>query len=146
MHAHQSAVFKNEQGYKAGEYMMFNPHFVNRRYTWRVVKMGEEDTVLFTIQKRLYNDHCKWAGLFSCRPVLKIYVGHKGDKSTLIYYGVGDKDLEEPDFKFYHAMEEYKNNKRNWVAKVDHKKTKGKFQEDVYKVKVKPHEDAALIL
>jgi hypothetical protein len=83
--------------------------------------------------------------MFSCRPVVKIYVGKRGDKSTLIYYGVGDKDLDEPDFKFYHSKAEYVQNKRNWAAKVDHKKTKVNG-EDKYKVKVKPNEDAALLL
>lgn len=145
MHAHQGATFTNEQGTAAGDYIMFNPKFFARHYTWRVAKKDDPSKILFTIQKRLYNDHCKYLNLFSCRPVLKIYVGKKGDKSTLIYYATGDKDLDEPDFKFYHSKEEFTENKGNWAAKVDHKKTKDNG-EDKYKVKVKPNEDAALIL
>jgi len=145
MHAHQEAKFKDENGEKIGEYMMFMPNVINRHWTWRVTKASDTSTVLFTIQKRLYDDHCKVLGLFSCRPVLKIYVGHKNDKSTLIYYGVGDKDLDEPDFKFYHSRAAYKKAKHKWVAKVDHKKHKDNA-EDKYKVKARPGEDAGLIL
>jgi hypothetical protein len=146
MYRHQSAVFKDTDGVQIGEYLMFKPQLLNRHYTWRVAKMNEPDKILFTIQKRLWNDHCKYVNLFSCRPVLKIYVGHRGDKSTLIYYGVGDKDLDEPDFKFYHSVAEYKQAKHKWVGKVDHKKTKGALEKDTYKVKVTPNEDAGLIL
>jgi hypothetical protein len=153
MHSHKEAIFKNEVGEKVGDYIMYHPRYFARRWTWRVAKKNNRNEVLFTIQKRLYSDHCKILGWFSCRPVLKIYRGHRGDKSTLIYYGVGDKDLEEPDFKFYHARNEYKENRWQWVAKVDHKKTKkavgskaSDWAKDEYKVKVKAGKDAALLL
>lgn len=153
MHAHQEALFYNERAMQIGDYTMYNPRYFARRWTWRVAKTSNMNEVMFTIQKRLYSDHCKILGWFSCRPVLKIYKGHRGDKSTLIYYGVGDKDLEEPDFKFYHARSEYKQNKWKWIAKIDHKKTKkgfgsksSGFAKDVYKVKVKAGKDAALLL
>lgn len=157
MHAHQTATFKSENGTQVGEYTIYNPHFFNRHWTWRVAKLSDPDNVLFTIQKRLWNDHCKYAGWFKCKPVVKIYVGHVDNsqqegplkkyqkKHTLIYYGVGDRDLDEPDFKFYHSVQEYKANKRRWAAKVDHKKTKSNG-EDKYKVKVMPGEDAGLLL
>jgi hypothetical protein len=156
MHAHQEALFwkedpraRNGRGMQVGDYTMFHPKYFARRWTWRVVKSSNMDEVLFTIQKRLWRDHCKFLGWFSCRPVLKIYRGHRGDKSTLIYYGVGDKSLSGPDFKFYHSRDEYKGNRWSWVAKVDHKKTKMKgkvFAADEYKVTVKRHKDAALLL
>jgi len=116
-------------------------------YSWRVVPDGEDDNVLFTIQRRKWNDHCKIIGLFKCKAVWKIYDGHRGDKSGLIYYGVGDAgDQDEPEFKFYHNEGEYKENKKKWVAKVEHKKRDKSDREDKYKVKVKPNEDAALLL
>jgi hypothetical protein len=160
MHAHQEALFYREQDLSVrgpqtqlGDYTMYNPRYFARRWTWRVAKTSNMNDVLFTIQKRLWADHCKILGWFSCRPVLKIYRGHRGDKSTLIYYGKGDKDLEEPDFKFYHARNEYKENKWQWVAKVDHKKTKkavgskaSDWAKDEYKVIVKAGKDAALLL
>jgi hypothetical protein len=146
MHATQTVHFANEDGTKIGDFWVYMPQVINRHWSWRIAKVGDEN-VLFTIQKRLYNDNCKYFNWFSCKPVLKIYVGHKGDKSTLIYYGVGDSDLAkgEPDFKFYHSQDAYTDDKKKWVAKIDHKKTKGNG-EDKYKVKVKPGEDAALLL
>lgn len=154
MHATQTAILEDVEGNQIGDYTLFTPHVINRHYTWRVVKTadlpafnaGDKSKLRFTIQKRLYDDHCKHLGMFSCKPVLKIYEGAKGDKSTLIYYGVGDKDLDEPDFKFYHSLDKYKENKKKWVAKVDHKKHDHGDGEDKYKVKVKPGEDAFLIL
>lgn len=151
MHAEQTAVFKKstELGHEAGEYVMFNPRFFARHYTWRVAKKGDKKNVLFTIQKRLYADHCtdkrNW---FNCKPVIKIYVGKRGDKSTLIYYGVGDTYLEEPDFKFYHSRAAYIANKENWAGEVEYKgnPTWNVYKGDEYKVKVKPNEDTALLL
>merc|ERR1719146_630677 len=124
MHAHQEALFYNEQAMQIGDYTMYNPRYFARRWTWRVANTSNMNEVMFTIQKRLYSDHCKILGWFSCRPVLKIYKGHRGDKSTLIYYGVGDKKLtstREPDFKFYHDVSEYKQNQhQSWVARIEH--------------------------
>lgn len=119
------------------------PKVFNLHYTWRV---SHGNTILFTIQKQLFSTHCKYFNLFKCKQVLKIYVGHKGDKSTLIYYGVGDHDLEEPDFKFYHSETDYLANKKKWVAKIDHKKHDSGDNEDKYKIKVKPGEDSSLLL
>jgi len=149
MHGTQTAEFKDEQGGKVGDYVLFKPNVINRRWSWRVASTADNSTVLYTIQKRLWNDNCKVDnGIFwwKCKPVLKIFVGHKDDRSSLIYYGVGDRDLEEPDFKFYRTQHTYKDNKKkNWVARIEHKKTKYNG-EDRYKIKVKPGEDAALLL
>jgi len=111
------------------------------------VRKGAPDNVLFTIQKRKWNDHCKILGLWKCKAVWKIYEGRRGDKSSLIYYGTGKaKDQDEPEFKFYHNEEEYKENKKKWAAKIEHKKHDEGDGEDKFKVKVRPGEDAALIL
>lgn len=132
------------------EFELIKPHITGTNafghYSWRVVPKGQHDEVLFTIQKRKFDDDCK-VGLFNCKAVWKIYKGRKGDKSTLIYYGIGDSDdQDEPEFKFYHSRDEYKNNKKNWAAKLEHKKHDDSDGEDKFKVKVRPSEDAALIL
>lgn len=146
MHGMQTAEFHDAHGNSLESYSVYTPHVINRRYTWRVAKSSDPDKVLYTISKRLWDGNCKVLGFFKCKPILKIYEGHRGDKSTLIYYGVGDDDLDEPDFKFYHSEASYKaNKKKNWVAKVEHKKHKGNG-EDKYKVKVAPGNDAGLLL
>lgn len=145
MHGHQTAEFHDADGNQLESYSVYTPHVINRRYTWRVAKSSDPDKVLYTISKRLWDGNCKILGFFKCKPILKIYEGHRGDKSTLIYYGIGDDDLDEPDFKFYHSEASYKANKKNWVAKVEHKKHKGNG-EDKYKVKVAPSNDAGLLL
>jgi len=132
------------------EYELVKPHFTGTNpfghYSWRVVPKGEPDKVLFTIQKRKWND-CKHFYMLGCKAVWKIYEGQRGDKSSLIYYGTGDADdQDEPDFKFYHNKDEYKDNKKNWVAKIEHKKHDSSDGEDKFKVKVAPGEDTALIL
>jgi len=129
------------------EYWIMKSSMINLRYSWRVTRKGSE-VVLFTIQKRFLND-CKYLQFFKCKSIWKIYRGHKGDESSLIYYGVGDaRNQDEPDVKFYHSKSEWQNNEENWAAKVEHKKKRKKIigDEDEFKVRVRPHEDAALIL
>lgn len=148
MRGHQEIRIDSESGVDA--YLMFHPRYINRHWTWRITKKSDPSTILFTIQKRLWNDHCKILNMWKCKTVLKIYVGNRGDKSTLIYYGVGDaKDLDEPDFKFYHSEDAYKADKHQYVAKIDHKKEKSKKfkgDEDEFKVWIGPGEDTALLL
>jgi len=129
------------------EYWIMKPSVINLRYSWHVTRRGSE-VVLFTIQKRLLND-CKHLQLFKCNAIWEIYRGHKGNGTSLIYYGVGDaKNQDEPKVKFYHSKSEWQENEKNWVAKVKHKKKKMKIIafEDEFTVRVRPREDAALIL
>ena len=127
---------------------LHKPHMkgFNRYWSWRVTEKDDSEKVLFTIQRRLWNDHCKLM-IWKCKAIWKIYVGHKGDKSTLVYYGVGDADDEdEPSFKFYHSEDSYKQNKKMWAAKIAHDKEDEEDAEDTFKVKVMPEEDTAILL
>jgi len=129
------------------EYWIMKPSVINLRYSWQVTRKGS-DMVLFTIQKRLFND-CKHLQLFKCKAIWEIYRGHKGKRTSPIYYGVGDATYQdEPKVKFYHSKSEWQENEKNWVAKVKHKKKKMKIIafEDEFTVRVRPREDAALIL
>lgn len=143
MHGRATVTIDTQAGEET--YNLQKPNVLNRRYSWRVTSPNDDNDVLFTITKRLWNDDCKLV-FWKCKAVWKIYKGHRGDKSTLIYYGTGKaKDEDEPEFKFYHSKEEYESG-ADWVAKIEHEKRDESDAEDEFKVKVKPGEDAALIL
>eukprot|EP00929_Paragymnodinium_shiwhaense_P034822 TRINITY_DN18903_c0_g1_i1.p2 TRINITY_DN18903_c0_g1~~TRINITY_DN18903_c0_g1_i1.p2 ORF type:complete len:295 (+),score=98.69 TRINITY_DN18903_c0_g1_i1:88-972(+) len=144
MHRGHTIELKDMDGKKRKLWMQ-TPHVFNYHWSWRVTEYDDTDKVLFTIQRRKWNDHCKFIW-FKCKAVWKIYEGHKGDKSSLIYYGVGKaKDLDEPEFKWYHSKDDYED-KEKWVAKIEHQKHDDGDGEDQFKVKVRPGEDTALIL
>lgn len=148
-----TATFTDENGDKIADYKIRKANFLFSRYdTWRVIRKGGEEKILFTIQKRLRQDHCQRKLFWDCRPVLNIYAGHKGNGKTLIYYGVGQRGGSETDklgsFDWYHSREAFKKSPHQWVAKINHVKRDGagKKGDDTYKVDVKPGEDAGLLL
>jgi len=129
------------------EFDMFKPYAAGVNvfgfYTWRVVPKGDDDNILFTIQKS-HKGLLGWG-----KASWRIFQGRKRD-DKVIYYGVGDADdLDEPEFKFYRSKSDYQENKKKWLAKIEHKdedETLFGNKEDEYKVKVRPGEDAAIIL
>jgi len=129
------------------EFNMYKPHVTGTnmlgKYTWRVAPKGDDDNILFTIQKS-HKGLLGWG-----KASWRIFQGRKRD-DKVIYYGVGDADdLDEPEFKFYRSKSDYQENKKKWLAKIEHKdedETWSGNKEDEYKVKVRPGEDAAIIL
>jgi len=124
-------------------YNLIKPHAMGAnvfgKFSWRVVPEGDDENVLFTIQKsnkgRFVGKKASW----------RIFQGH-AKENQVVYYGVGDSDdLDEPEFKFYRSKAERKQNKKNYVAKIEHDDHESDG-EDEYKVKVKPGEDAVILL
>jgi len=148
-------------------FLMFRPNMVTLPWvgldTWHVTPKDKTDHVLFTIQKSrkgAWRD--SWgSGAFARlwrqkvskhkQSSWRIYQGPR-DHDQVLYYGRGKTgDLDELEFKFYHGKEEYNADdieKTKYAAKIEHKKgfTKYGQNEDVYKVSVKPGEDAAILL
>jgi len=148
-----TATFTDEKGDKIADYLIRKANFIFSRYdTWRVIRKGVDESILFTIQKRLRQDHCKRKWFWDCRPVLNIYSGRKGNGKTLIYYGVGQRGGSEADklgsFDWYHSRDAFLKAPHEWVAKINHVKRdgNGKKGDDTYKVDVKAGEDAGLLL
>jgi len=112
-------------------------------YSWRVVAEGDDDTILYTIQK---SHKGYWKG---SKASWRVFQGRKRD-GVILYYGVGSDDLDDPDFKFYQSKDDYEyESKKKWVASIEAKKHKDKGwkgEVDEYKVKVRPKEDTVLIL
>jgi len=160
--AKSAQVFASSDGTKVGDFTIYNPSFIGSAWTWKVSKDDDVSKILYTIELQIDYTHCDFMALFGCKPVLKINVGDTNDwdnDDTLIYYGLGEANLGEPDFKFYHSKNQYDSNKvwiadkavyeedKAWVAKVEHAVHGAAGQNsDMYKVNIHPGEDAGLLL